>query len=507
MANPNLPGAEEDNSYGIVSSEEFQRVFQFEDPLSELRQVNFRCTFSAKLPDNHADIAGLMSGPIARRIADTLAERLKCPRPVMGSPAVWALPRGNRVVAQIPVVLPASHVAEVKNLADSEGCINFADLQVGGYKVKDLVVFVQGASAQRFQLSGLPAGFHPAAMPWLLSKVYNLQGRHLQWGITEHVGTKAEVWLRWDQAPLPLQREFRLTQEDGPDLARGTWRAKRLPVVVHHFDLPTPPKLPQLHRRWSFQAPVPLSEAVVFAACDRQPAEVPSAEATTGDLGDPPSLRRMTEGAGCSAAGETRVPMVVVAARRPPVVPRAWQPQPQLQRPLQHQQLHTTQKLSSQQQRPAQQAGIATVETVGRPEQATAVVGSAEPSIAVRVATDGFRMDTEALPSASALAAQPPPAGAPVPPSCKQPHSGFLDAPWQQIVGRRVTRPRVRAQSGGVLGKQAGSKNPSLTVQQRPKQQKVGETGLRKRGGLWQFGTSDPSGLRFSKMTPVTTFL
>ena len=479
MAYRDVDGVEEDLLRGTVSYEECQRIFQLEDPVSELQQVHFRCTFTAKLPEHHADIAGLMSGPIARRIADTLAERLKIPRPVMGSPAVWAIPRGNRVVAQIPAVLPASQVVAVKNLADVDGCINFADLQVGDYHIKDLLVFVQGASAQRFQLSGLPAGFLPAAMPWLLSKVFNLEGIHSKWGVAELLGTKAEVWLRWDQAPLPLQQEFRLTRADGQIMKRGTWRAKRLPVVVGHFDLPTPPKLPQLHRRWRKQVPAPISEAVVFAACDRRLAETPTADTTTA---------RPAEGAGCSAAGENRVPMVVAASRRPPMVTRAWERQPQVQQPMKQHQQQQPQQPQTQQQRSPQQAGIATVETVGGPKQATAVVGLSALANAVRGAQNGILEETAALTSASTLEAPPPVAEAIVPTLLVQPNSGSLEAPWQQMVKRRVPRPRTRAQLGGVLGKQAGrplsSKNPSPTLQQRLKLQKVGENGLQKAGGV-----------------------
>ena len=338
-----------------ISLEDCQHVTQLQDPFGELKPVQFRFTFTAKLPEHHTDIHGLMAGPIASRIADTLVEALGLQRPILGSPAVWALPGGTRVVAQIAVVLPASQVAAVKNLADRDGRINLADLQVGDYHVKDLFASVQGATAQHYQLTGLPAGFHPAAIPWLVSKVYALEGFHTTWGITKHAGTKAELWLRWDQAPFPAERDFRITRADGQDVSRGTWRAKRLPAVVEHMDLPAPPRLPRQTRRGTQPPPPPLPAAAAVAARARRPA-APAEGAAAGGSGGPAPARPPTEGAARTGPGGERAS---AAGTRPPAeAAPAWGP-PQQPAPLVQRQpppppppLPPPQQQPPQQQRP-----------------------------------------------------------------------------------------------------------------------------------------------------------
>ena len=304
-----------------ISFEECQHVTQLREPFGDLRPVHFQCTFTARLPEHHTDIHGLMAGPIASRISEFLVEALALPRPIMGNPAVWAAPRGNRVVAQIAAVIPADQVAAVKNLADWSGRVNLADLKVGDYQVKDLHALVQGASAQHFQLSGLPAGFDPDTLPWLIDKVYDLNARHSAWNLINHEGTKAEVWLRWDQAPLPAEQDIRITRATGQDVVRGTWRAKRLPEGVDYMDLPAPPRLPRQLRRGRPPPPQPHPAAVIVAARARQPANPADGAAAGGSGGQPAA------GAARPAPGGEREP--APGARAPAAAPPAWGPPPQ----------------------------------------------------------------------------------------------------------------------------------------------------------------------------------
>lgn len=70
--------------------------------------------------------------------------------------------------------LPASSVAAVKNLADSAGCINLANFQVGNHHVMDLVGPCRGHLHSAISSRVSQLDFIQLSVPWLLKTLYTL---------------------------------------------------------------------------------------------------------------------------------------------------------------------------------------------------------------------------------------------------------------------------------------------------------------------------------------------
>lgn len=232
---------------------EAQAATGLRDPFADLRAVTFRFSFKASLQEKRGDIVAFLSGPVAERLVDTIRGSIPgIARPRAGAPAVWASKQAGsseegteRVIAQLPVIVEASHVAAVKSLADAYGRVNLSRIPLEGLIYPDVMATIVGAAKPWYEITGLPSTLAPEHLPWLVGRVYHRVLNAYCWGIGEIRGTSMKLWLT--DGHLPAEHDFDVVRTNTDDdvvwRLTGVLKAKRLDERTLYEDLVAPPKM------------------------------------------------------------------------------------------------------------------------------------------------------------------------------------------------------------------------------------------------------------------------